>query len=119
VCSYLFSPVNIAGVGASGAIFGLFGAYFVLARARRAETSGIVALIAVNLVFSFVDSAIDWRAHVGGLITGFTIGAMLTLAERRPPAQRRAIEIATFGIVTAVLIGLIHLRTDQLHVPLA
>jgi membrane associated rhomboid family serine protease len=119
VCSYLFSPVNIAGVGASGAIFGLFGAYFVLARARRAETSGIVALIAVNLVFSFVDSTIDWRAHVGGLITGFTIGAMLTLAERRPPAQRLAIEIATFGVVTAVLISLIHLRTDQLHVPLA
>jgi len=119
VCSYLFSPVNIAGVGASGAIFGLFGAYFVLARARRAETSGIVALIGINLVFSFVDSAIDWRAHVGGLITGVAIGAMLTLAERRPPAQRRAIEIATFGVVTAVLIGLIHLRTDQLHVPLA
>jgi membrane associated rhomboid family serine protease len=119
VCSYLFSPVNIAGVGASGAIFGLFGAYFVLARARRAETGGIVALIAVNLVFSFVDSTIDWRAHVGGLITGFTIGAMLTLAERRPPAQRLAIEIATFGVVTAVLISLIHLRTDQLHVPLA
>jgi membrane associated rhomboid family serine protease len=119
VCSYLFSPVNVAGVGASGAIFGLFGAYFAIARARRAETGGIVALIAINLVFSFIDSAIDWRAHVGGLITGFTIGAMLALAERRPPAQRRAIEVATFTAVTAVLLGLIHLRTDQLRVPLA
>jgi membrane associated rhomboid family serine protease len=78
-----------------------------------------VALIAINLVFSFVDKAIDWRAHVGGLVTGLLIGAMLALAERRPPAQRLAIEIATFGAVTGVLVGLIHLRTDQLRVPLA
>jgi membrane associated rhomboid family serine protease len=119
VCSYLFSSPNIAGVGASGAIFGLFGAYFAIARARRAETGGIVALIGINLVFSFIDPAIDWRAHVGGLVTGLVIGGMFAFAERRPPAQRLAIEVVTFAAVAALMVGLVHLRTDQLRVPVA
>ncbi|HSS08651.1 MAG TPA: rhomboid family intramembrane serine protease [Acidimicrobiales bacterium] len=119
VCSYLFSSPNVAGVGASGAIFGVFGAYFVLARARRAETGGIVALIAINLLFSFIDRAIDWRAHVGGLVTGLVIGGVYALAERRPRAQRLAIEVATFAALAALMLGLIHFRTDQLRVPVA
>jgi membrane associated rhomboid family serine protease len=119
VCSYLFSSPNVAGVGASGAIFGLFGAYFAIARARRAETGGIVALIGINLVFSFIDPAIDWRAHVGGLVTGVVIGGMFAFAERRPPAQRVAIELATFAAFAGLMLGLVHLRTDQLRVPVA
>ena len=115
VCSYLFSNPQLMGVGASGAIFGLFGAYFVFARSRHADTGGIVALIVINLVFSFADPLIDWRAHVGGLITGTLVAVAMSLAERRPPGERRAIDIATVAVVLVVLGALVQVRTHQLH----
>jgi membrane associated rhomboid family serine protease len=115
VLSYLFSNPVVEGVGASGAIFGLFGAFFVIARTRRADTSGIMALIAINLVFSFVDTQIDWRAHVGGLVIGTAVAAAFALAETRPPSQRRAIEAAVAAVVLVLLVGLTVLRTDQLR----
>ena len=84
VASYLLSSANVLGVGASGAIFGLFGAYFVLARRLRWEMTNIVILIVVNLVIGFASSTIDWRAHLGGLITGavVTVGVAPRTEER-------------------------------------
>ena len=115
VCSYLFSNPHDLGVGASGAIFGLFGAYFVVARRHHAETTSIVGLIVINLIFSFAVPLIDWRAHIGGLVVGTAVAAGLTLAETRPPAQRRAIEIGVAAATLAVLIVLIQVRTGQLR----
>jgi membrane associated rhomboid family serine protease len=115
VCSYLFSQPGVYGVGASGAIFGLFGAYFVLARARRSETSWVVVLIVVNLALSFSNKLIDWRAHVGGLVAGAVMAGFFTLAETRPPVQRRAIEILGGVAVLAALIVLVQIRTGQLR----
>src|SRR5713101_4302394 len=116
VCSYLFSSPVVQAVGASGAIFGVFGAYFAIARARRAETSGIVVLIAINLVFSFANPIIDWRGHGGGLVTGLVVGGAFSLADRRPIATRLAIEAVTCAVLAALLVGLVHYRTDQLRV---
>jgi membrane associated rhomboid family serine protease len=64
-------------VGASGAIFGLLGAAFVLERQHVISTNGtIVGLIVINLVFSFVFPHIAIGGHIGGLIGG----ALATLA---------------------------------------
>jgi membrane associated rhomboid family serine protease len=115
-CSYLLSKPSIYGVGASGAIFGLFGAFFVIARSRRADSGGILALIVVNLIFSFADPQIDWHAHVGGLVTGTVVAFAFAFAETRPPAQRRLIEAVAAAAVAAVLVVLIHVRTGQLRV---
>ena len=71
-----------ASVGASGAIFGLFGAYFVLARRARADSSGIVVLIAINLFYSFVVPGISWQDHIGGLVTGVVLAAAFGLGRR-------------------------------------
>jgi membrane associated rhomboid family serine protease len=116
VCSYLLSKPFIVGVGASGAIFGLFGAFFIIARSRRADSGGILGLIVINLIFSFVDPQIDWRAHVGGLVVGTAIAAAFAFAESRPPALRRLIEVGAGVAVAVVLVALIHLRTSQLRV---
>lgn len=75
VCAYLVSPLNVLSAGASGAIFGLFGAYFMLARRSRADTSSALSLIVVNLLFSFLVPGISWQAHIGGLIVGLVVSA--------------------------------------------
>jgi membrane associated rhomboid family serine protease len=67
----VWSPFNPT-VGASGAIFGILGALFILERRGSIATEGqIAALIVVNLVFTFaLSSYISVGAHVGGLIGG-------------------------------------------------
>jgi membrane associated rhomboid family serine protease len=114
VASYLFSNPLAVGVGASGAIFGLFGAFFIIARSRRSDTSGILVLIGINLVFSFTDRLIDWRAHVGGLIVGVIVAAIFTLADRRRPDQKRLVEVVGCAAVLIVLLALISFRTHNL-----
>jgi membrane associated rhomboid family serine protease len=66
----LASPEAVT-VGASGAIFGLMGAAFILERTRGTQwMQGILPVIAINLVFSFTISGISWGGHLGGLIGG-------------------------------------------------
>lgn len=72
-----FSPHNVATLGASGAIFGLFGALFAIGlklgeRGRQLVRANIGILI-LNLVWSFSFPGISWQAHVGGLICGFVV----------------------------------------------
>ena len=72
------------GVGASGAIFGLFGLLFVaqrihhpvLDRGSRAFLGQLGGLLAINLVFGFIVPGIDNFAHIGGLIAGAWLGVL-------------------------------------------
>jgi membrane associated rhomboid family serine protease len=108
---YLASPA-IAAAGASGAIYGLFGAWFVVARRLRVDTRGIVMLIAINLALSFFwHNVIAWQDHIGGLLTG----ALLTAAYAYAPGRHRAVlqMLATIAVV-AVLALAVAIRTGQL-----
>lgn len=96
--------------GASGAIFGLFAALYVVARHLNLQTGGIVGTIAVNLVISFsFSSYIDWRGHVGGLVTGGVIAAVYAYAPKGPARARMqaagvaivAVALAAAGFVAA------------------
>jgi rhomboid protease GluP len=81
VTSYVLNPITV-GAGASGAIFGVMGAFaafflasrHVLGETARQTLSGIGILLAVNLFFGFATPEIDNWAHIGGLFTGFVIG---------------------------------------------
>ncbi len=84
------APVNSLVVGASGAIFGLFGALAVhayLNRNRdpqsRAILTNVAFVLVINLVFTFMGSMISWQAHVGGLIAGAVLMYALMLGGRR------------------------------------
>jgi membrane associated rhomboid family serine protease len=108
---YLASPA-IAAAGASGAIYGLFGAWFVVARRLRLDSRGIVMLIAINLAISFIwSSAIAWQAHIGGLLTG----ALLTAAYAYAPRRYRAVlqMLATIAVVAGLAVA-VAIRTGQL-----
>ena len=105
--SYVFSAPGVSGVGASGAIFGLFGAYLVVARRLKADTRSIATVVGINLVLGFVIPNIDWRAHIGGLVVGAAVGAAFAYA---PPGPRRtligygACVLVGAGLVVAVLL---------------
>ena len=70
LASYLFNPLNTYAVGASGMIFGLFGALAVTGKRMGANLKEASTLIAVNLAIPFLIAGIDWKAHLGGLIGG-------------------------------------------------
>jgi membrane associated rhomboid family serine protease len=114
VLFYLLAPAGELALGASGAIFGLFGAYFVVSRRLRVDTRGIVILIILNLVISFVfSSAIAWQAHVGGLVTGSLIAAAYAYAPRH---RRALVQGGATVAVLAVLIIAVLSRNSQLAV---
>ncbi len=103
VGTFVFGPHAEVAAGASGAIFGLFGAYYVVARRIGAATGPIVATIVLNLVISFSVPFIDVRAHLGGLVTGAAIAAVLAYA---PRARRSVIQAAGSVTILALLLGL-------------
>lgn len=106
--SFLVSDRGTLGVGASGAIFGLFGAYYIVVRRLGGETRSIVTLLAVNLVITFAVPIIDWRAHLGGLVTGAVVAAAMAYAprgERRDLVQAGACAGVLALIVLAVAVG--------------
>jgi membrane associated rhomboid family serine protease len=114
VLFYLLAPASEVALGASGAIFGLFGAYFVVSRRLRLATRGIVILIALNLMISFAfSSAIAWQAHVGGLIAGTLIAVAYAYAPRN---QRMLIQIGATAAVLAVLVIAVLSRNSALAV---
>lgn len=69
-------------VGASGAIFGLFGAMLLVQRHRGGDTRQLWILIIINGVIGFVVPQIAWQAHLGGLVTGALCAAVITYAPR-------------------------------------
>ena len=112
VLFFLLAPQNQLALGASGAIFGLFGAWFVVARRLRLDIRGIVVIIAINLAFSFFyRSTIAWQDHVGGLI----VGALTTLAFAYAPRRNRsATQVAAAVAILAVLVVLVIYRSHDL-----
>lgn len=109
--SYALGPINVQAAGASGAVFGLFAAFFVLQRKRGGDVSQISTTIAINLALSFgYASFIDWRGHVGGLVTG----ALLTGALVYAPAARRALyQVGGFVLVAALVMAVVGVRTSD------
>ena len=89
-------------VGASGAVFGLFSAMFIVQRRFGRDTSGIVALVAINAVVSFLGANISWQGHLGGLLVGGIVSAIYAWA---PRGRRKAVGIAgTIAVVVALVV---------------
>ena len=69
-------------VGASGGIFGLFAALFVLNRGFGGNNVSLVVIIGINLALGFILPGIAWEAHVGGLAAGFVVTTLLLRLRR-------------------------------------
>lgn len=109
--TYLIAGSNEPSLGASGAIFGLFGATAVLMRRLNYDMRPVIALLVINLIFTFGWPSIAWQAHVGGLVAGVVIGYAMVHA----PAERRTlVQVGTCALVLLATVGMALARTASL-----
>jgi membrane associated rhomboid family serine protease len=111
VAVYLLAPLDTATAGASGAIFGLFGATLIVGRRLRMDVGWVVAVIGINLVFTFTIPRISWQGHLGGLITGLLVACAYVYPA---PAQRNRIQIVASVALLVLFVALIWWRTAEL-----
>ena len=97
-------------VGASGAVFGLFGAFLVLQRRLGRSAAGMYVIIGINAVIGFVLPNIAWQAHLGGFLTGAAAAAAIAYTGRNrgtieaPP--NRSVHWFSMGGILVVLVVL-------------
>lgn len=109
--SYAFGDIGQVSIGASGAIFGLLGAWMFVAWKMRRTPGGrsmfnqLGVLIAINMALPLFVPGIDWRAHAGGLLGGILIAWLWSvLAVGKPNARAiRTVIASTVALVAAVL----------------
>lgn len=94
-------------LGASGAVFGLMGAVFVVMRRFGRNVSAVLVILVINVVIGFTVPGIDWRAHLGGLV----VGALLGFAFAHAPRERRMMWSVLAGVVVAGAIAATVLAT--------
>ncbi|HEU5157387.1 MAG TPA: rhomboid family intramembrane serine protease [Streptosporangiaceae bacterium] len=111
VMVYLFAAPNSLTAGASGAIFGLFGAIFVVSKRLNYDVRGIAMLIVLNLVITFTFHGISWQGHIGGLITGSALAFAYAYAPRQ---SRTLVHVGASLAVAVAVVALVMFRTAEL-----
>jgi membrane associated rhomboid family serine protease len=100
---FLADP-RVAVVGASGAIFGLMGAFLVIQRKLGGNATQLLILLGINLVIGFLPGLnVAWQAHVGGLIGGAVIGLIYVQTRQR---SKRTLQFVLIGAFAALLVAL-------------
>lgn len=99
----MLSPLDTVVVGASGAVFGLFGALFVVQKKRGGDLRQILVLLLINAAIGFVIPNIAWQAHLGGLLAGALCTAAIAYA---PAKNRNLIQWSGIAGVAVLLVGL-------------
>lgn len=107
------TPGEFLAIGASGAVFALFGVWLNLAIRRRntaygrALLSQLGFLLLINAALPFIFPAISWQAHLGGFITGFVIGELWARVSGTRSEQMRAAYALVFVIAAILAVTLV------------
>lgn len=92
-------------VGASGAVFGLWGAIMVFNRRLGRDNGGMIALLLINTAIGFFPGlSIAWQAHLGGLLTGILAGAVLAYSPRERRSVLHPVGLAGIAVLLLVLV---------------
>jgi membrane associated rhomboid family serine protease len=98
-------------VGASGAVFGMFGALLVLTRTLGRRDQALIGTIAINFVIGVIIPNVAWQGHLGGLVTGALAALIIAKA---PAARRSAVQWAGLVALTGALLVLAAWRVAAL-----
>ncbi|MEU0299806.1 rhomboid family intramembrane serine protease [Streptomyces sp. NPDC006175] len=110
--TYAIADPGQGSLGASGAVFGLLGATAVLMRRMNYDMRPVIALLVVNLIFTFNPwGGIAWQAHVGGLVAG----ALIAIAMVHAPREcRNSVQYGACGLVLVAVVVTVLVRTAVL-----
>ncbi|MDP4675784.1 MAG: rhomboid family intramembrane serine protease [Actinomycetes bacterium] len=114
VTSYAFSDIRTVSVGASGAIFGLMGALIVAGRRLRTDIRQVAVLLGINVVIGFIAPGVDWRAHLGGLVVGAAMAAILVYTPQLFRSRRSLWQVSGTVVVLLMLVVVTAWRTGQI-----
>jgi membrane associated rhomboid family serine protease len=111
VVVYCLADPTTVTIGASGAVFGLFGmALLFLLRAKQ-DVRSLLALLAINAFISVAGANISWEGHLGGFVAGAILGAVFAYAPRE---RRTLVQVATIGLLWIAMVAAVVVRTSQL-----
>jgi len=102
----LLSPIDTPVVGASGAVFGLFGALFVVQKKRGGDVRQIIVLLVINAALGFIIPNIAWQAHLGGLIAGALCAVVIAYAPESLKEKRNLLQWGGMAAIVLILVGL-------------
>lgn len=103
-----WAPHDTFVVGASGAIFGLMGAFLVIQRKLGGETAQLLVLVGINLVIGFLPGmSISWQAHLGGLLGGALLG-FIFVQTRQVKQKRLQLVLISLTVIAFVALALSH-----------
>lgn len=107
----LFSDPFVSTVGASGAIFGMLGAFLLVARKHGGDVRQILILLGANVVITVVGSSyISWQGHLGGLLGGL---AVTTALIHVPREHRKRWQWPLVGLVAVLSLVAIVVKAFQ------
>ncbi len=107
---YWLSEPRALTIGASGAVFGLFGMALIFLLKAKQDVSTLLVLLAINAFLS-TQGNISWQGHLGGFIVGCALGAMFAYA---PRDRRTVVQMAVFAAMWMGIVAAIVVRTGQL-----
>ncbi|HEU4348138.1 MAG TPA: rhomboid family intramembrane serine protease [Actinoplanes sp.] len=108
VAAYLLSSPRASVAGASTAVFGLMAATFVILKRLNLSVAPILPVIVINVIFTFAVAQISWAGHIGGLVVGGIVAAILAYAPRQ---HRNAFQAVGCAAVLVVLLTLAAIRS--------
>lgn len=108
---YLLAPPNTLTIGASGAIFGLFGMALMLLLKAKQDVRTLLVLLGINVFIGFAFNGISWEAHLGGFVGGVVLGAAFAYAPRH---RKGLVQLLVFAALWIAMIAVIVVRTADL-----
>jgi membrane associated rhomboid family serine protease len=108
---YLLADPTTVTIGASGAVFGLFGMALLFLLKAKQDVRTLLVLLGINAFISVAGPNISWEGHLGGFLAGVALGAVFAYA---PRDRRTLVQALVIGALWIVMIVAFVLRTAQL-----